>query len=73
MTPACALIGASFTGCDKWATVALVQYTTFLFKHLRINCNLFLIIKITVATGFNGAIYSGFIVITLKINYFSSP
>ena len=25
MTPACELVGASFTGCDKWATVALVR------------------------------------------------
>jgi len=25
MAPECALVGASFTGCDKWATVALVR------------------------------------------------
>lgn len=38
LIPACALIGASYTGCDRVSTIALI----------------------TVAVGFNGAVYSGF-------------
>jgi len=38
LIPACALIGAVYTGCDRVSTVALI----------------------TIAVGFNGAVYSGF-------------
>jgi len=49
MGPACALIGASYTGCNRTATFALI----------------------TVCTGLNGAIYSGFLVnhVDLASNY----
>jgi len=49
MGPACALIGASYTGCNRNATFALI----------------------TVCTGLNGAIYSGFHVnhVDLAANY----
>jgi len=49
MGPACALIGASYTGCNRTATFALI----------------------TVCTGLNGAIYSGFMVnhLDLASNY----
>jgi len=65
MGPACALIGASYTGCNRNATFALVDFNSI---HLICLHSFHFIFKqISISTALNGAVYSGFMVSTCLI------